>query len=106
MLEIKSERMLEIPKIMVIGVGGGGNNVNIIWGTVTRPDQDTDKIVVTLIATGMSKAAKVPTVKLKPLPNEIKHYEVKQSVVRNNIEIVVPSFLRDVAVKTEKSGKK
>lgn len=83
-----------------------GNNVNIIWGTVTQPDQDTDKIVVTLIATGMSKAAKVPTVKLKPLPNEIKHYEVKQPVVRNNIEIVVPSFLRDVAVKTEKSGKK
>lgn len=80
-----------------------GNHVNIIWGTVTQPDQDADKIVVTLIATGMNKAPKAPTVKLKPLPNEIKHYEVKQPAVRNNIEIVVPSFLRDVAVKTEKS---
>ena len=32
-----------------------GSKVNIIWGTVTQEDYDADKIVVTLIATGMNK---------------------------------------------------
>ena len=85
-----------------------GSKVNIIWGTVTQPDQDADKIVVTLIATGMSKTPKTPAVKLKPLPSEIRRYEVKQPVARKDIEIVVPSFLRDVSAKkdVEKNGKK
>ena len=79
-----------------------GSRVNIIWGTVTQPDYDQDKIVVTLIATGMKETTKVPATKLKPLPTEIKKYEVKQPVIRNDLEIVVPSFLRDVSAKKDK----
>ena len=80
-----------------------GNNVNIIWGTVTQPDYDQDKIVVTLIATGMKETTKSPIPKLKPLPTEIKKYEIKQPVVRNDLEIVVPSFLKDVSAKKDKT---
>ncbi len=35
-----------------------GGNVNIIWGTVMSKEQDDKKIVVTLIATGMTEARK------------------------------------------------
>ena len=34
---------------------------------------------------------------------EIKKYEVKQPVVRNDLEIVVPSFLKDVSAKKDKA---
>ena len=80
-----------------------GNKVNIIWGTVTKPDYDENKIVVTLIATGMNKTTKMPTVKLKPLPSEIKKYEVKQLNARNELEIVSPSFLKEVSAKKGES---
>lgn len=80
-----------------------GNKVNIIWGTVTKPDEDENKIVVTLIATGMNKTTKMSAVKLKPLPTEIKRYEVKQPIVRNELEIVIPSFLKDVSAKKGES---
>ncbi|MBR5595879.1 MAG: cell division protein FtsZ [Lachnospiraceae bacterium] len=38
-----------------------GSKVNIIWGTVTEESFDKEKIVVTLIATGMSKNKKTIT---------------------------------------------
>ena len=38
-----------------------GSKVNIIWGTVTEENFDEEKIVVTLIATGMSKNKKTVT---------------------------------------------
>lgn len=37
-----------------------GSKVNIIWGTVTQKDYDEDKVVVTLIATGMTREKKMP----------------------------------------------
>lgn len=37
-----------------------GSKVNIIWGTVTQKDYDEDKVVVTLIATGMAREKKMP----------------------------------------------
>ena len=47
-----------------------GSKVNIIWGTVTEDNFDTDKIVVTLIATGMSKnRTSIP--RSRPLPKAI-----------------------------------
>ena len=36
-----------------------GDKVNIIWGTVTAENFDAEKIVVTLVATGMSKHKKI-----------------------------------------------
>ncbi|MBQ8315794.1 MAG: cell division protein FtsZ [Lachnospiraceae bacterium] len=40
-----------------------GSKVNIIWGTVTQKDYDEDKVVVTLIATGMAREKKMPEAK-------------------------------------------
>lgn len=35
-----------------------GEDVNIIWGTVSEEDMDTDKIVVSIFATGMPETQK------------------------------------------------
>lgn len=70
-----------------------GDNVNIIWGTVTKNEYDEDKIVVTLIATGMTDIKKA---------TDIRHIEKgfviqseKPSEYKSEIEIVVPPFLKE-----------
>jgi cell division GTPase FtsZ len=73
-----------------------GAKVNIIWGTVTQQDYDVDKIVVTLIATGMSKGIseeknKQPTgVKVD---NNVKLREIKYPSAKKEIELEIPAFL-------------
>jgi len=79
-----------------------GNKVNIIWGTVTQDSYNEEKIVVTLIATGMSKEKKIPTVMPKIVPNELKLQEFKQPVPKKVIEIEVPPFLQEAGMKYEK----
>ena len=70
-----------------------GNKVNIIWGTVTAEDFDEEKIVVTLIATGMKNEAEVKIGescgdKLVVGKNSV------PIVARNELEIVIPTFLQ------------
>lgn len=89
-----------------------GNKVNIIWGTVAGEDYDTEKIVVTLIATGMEKEKKVPKVpehrstpaKYPATARELKLREPKQPVPMKEIEIVIPSFLQDVSTRMKEGG--
>lgn len=68
-----------------------GNEVNIIWGTVTGKDYNEDKTVVTIIATGMPENKKESTangIKKQPELNII-----SRTKVRNEREIVMPEFL-------------
>lgn len=86
-----------------------GDKVNIIWGTVTKADYDEEKIVVTLIATGMadqnrtSKTAVKSTIKSAGKPAEsdfvLKNY--RMPVPKKEIELVVPPFLQEVRGKHE-----
>lgn len=88
-----------------------GSKVNIIWGTVTQENYDEEKIVVTLIATGMSKEQEKPVhiskqvytpkpVNLsKPVVNETIATEINSVVAKGEREIVIPPFLQDVAKK-------
>ncbi len=62
-----------------------GNKVNIIWGTVGADNYDEGKIIVTLIATGMSGNGK----------NDNKIKGQKQPVPRTEIEIKIPPFLTE-----------
>lgn len=82
-----------------------GSKVNIIWGTVTKEDYDREKIVVTLIATGMSSKVSQPglqniskSLKDIPKPNRsdvaLQEYHLPQR--KKEIELVIPSFLQDV----------
>ena len=74
-----------------------GKNVNIIWGTVRGEDFDEDKIVVTLIATGMSeKKAEEERSKIKNTQEKerFKMYEpIYSSENRKEISIEIPPFL-------------
>lgn len=66
-----------------------GNKVNIIWGTVTQENYDESKIVVTLIATGMSKTpTPVRAAVENPTPTK-----------KPEMEVVIPPFLREAAQK-------
>lgn len=76
-----------------------GENVNIIWGTVTDETQKNDQIIITLIATGMDKLT--PSTK-QPLPPPTKTIYKKRSAVTPPIppkpttpdkDIIIPSFL-------------
>lgn len=90
-----------------------GDKVNIIWGTVTKADYDEEKIVVTLIATGMadqnktSKAAVKSTVKStvksagKPAESDFVLKNYRMPVPKKEIELVVPPFLQEVRGKHE-----
>lgn len=83
-----------------------GEHVNIIWGTVSSADFDEDKIVVTLIATGMSEetASKEKAVRKVSLlpdppvlePMEWKTNHIKPTVPQQKANIVIPSFLLGV----------
>ena len=77
-----------------------GSKVNIIWGTVTQEDYDEEKIVVTLIATGMSREQKTVA---RPLDTQLRFQEMKKPVPRKEIEIVVPPFLQEAGAKYERS---
>ena len=86
-----------------------GNHVNIIWGTVTGEDFDEDKIVVTLIATGMKTDEKMVETDLRiatksagriKLHTSTKTFdessgirEIKIPTPPNTKEIVIPPFL-------------
>lgn len=76
-----------------------GSKVNIIWGTVTQKNYDVEKIVVTLIATGMEKEKRLPPVISRPIERKAKLQlqEVKQPVPRNEMELVIPTFLQGAA---------
>ena len=63
-----------------------GEKVNIIWGTVNQDNYGEEKIVVTLIATGMSDNKtfeEVPSVKV---------YEPK-ALVKEDVGMIMPPFL-------------
>jgi len=72
-----------------------GQNVNIIWGTVTDSNNAEEKIVITLIATGMEEknAATAKELPFKAsVPPVIEPHQEK--IVRpQQIDIVIPSFL-------------
>lgn len=84
-----------------------GPGVNIIWGTVSSSDFDEDKIVVTLIATGMSKNncnMEIPAIDFKSVipsapnlePIEWKTSRRKEPIVpQPKPGIVIPAFLLD-----------
>ena len=91
-----------------------GDKVNIIWGTVTEDNFDTDKIVVTLIATGMSKnRTSIP--RSRPLPKAITSDTTKKPSVSEiplgkpivkpvtpslkEKELVIPPFLLETSRK-------
>lgn len=75
-----------------------GDKVNIIWGTVTEENYDEEKIVVTLIATGMPYEKKDAAADLKPLGRELRLQEIKTP--GHTREIKIPAFLQ-----LEKNGK-
>ena len=85
-----------------------GSKVNIIWGTVTDKGHDEDKVVVTLIATGMAKEKKVPEAKKSELPPFMRmssnvQLEPAEYIVRRQKEegkIVIPPFLMSGVKKT------
>ena len=72
-----------------------GPNVNIIWGTVTDRETPDDKIVITLIATGMedkSLTPVTPSYTLPSIPPKPKR-SVAKDVHPQEINLVIPSFL-------------
>lgn len=71
-----------------------GSKVNIIWGTVTAESYDADKIVVTLIATGMVEEKKESFVANKTKVVEHKNQEFKQSIYGKEMNIEIPVFYR------------
>ena len=80
-----------------------GSKVNIIWGTVTQDNYDEEKIVVTLIATGMSEEKNNPVFVSKSILQEQNNIEVKPVVKRQEIEVVIPPFLQEAARKNAKN---
>lgn len=76
-----------------------GSKVNIIWGTVTQENYDEEKIVVTLIATGMSKEKEKPVIVKKQVEPEKKVIETTPIIGQKQIEIVMPPFLQEAAKK-------
>lgn len=87
-----------------------GDHVNIIWGTVSSKDFNEDKIVVTLIATGMDTAIssrKTPQSGSPSLSSKVPDLELGElkSKHRNSSNtyppkgIVIPSFLLEAQKK-------
>lgn len=98
-----------------------GDKVNIIWGTVTEENFDQEKLVVTLIATGMSKNKKVTPKSInrtvtRTTPQEYKRTSVttqmpnKMPVAKPVVaslkekELVIPSFLLEAGKKKNKES--
>lgn len=91
-----------------------GEDVNIIWGTVSKEGQMDGKIVVTLIATGMEEGKKVVKVKVsKSASTEVELNipklqidtstmelkPAKSPVAKEQIELIIPKFIQDSARK-------
>lgn len=85
-----------------------GDKVNIIWGTVTEENFDEEKIVVTLIATGMSKNKRTAAKSVSRAITKTTGQEYKRPVTQvpsrmpvakpavaslKEKELVIPSFL-------------
>ena len=83
-----------------------GSKVNIIWGTVTQENYDPDKIVVTLIATGMSsepaEEKKSPFVLPAPQGLDNKVQKFKQPMPRNEIGIDIPTFILEASKRSKR----
>ena len=84
-----------------------GEHVNIIWGTVTPKDFNPEKLIVTLIATGMTetvleKSISKPTTHSLITPEsglELKEWKTDKklsSPASRKTELVIPPFLMDV----------
>ena len=75
-----------------------GEHVNIIWGTVFSTDYDENKIVVTLIATGMnntkSNNSDIPIIQSSDLTEWIKK-PVKIKPTYSPQNITIPKFILD-----------
>ena len=91
-----------------------GEKVNIIWGTVTDKNFDEEKIVVTLIATGMSKYKKAIPKTVNRTYSATNGQEMKRTVTTKAAgmpvarpavtsmkekELVIPSFLLEAGKK-------
>ena len=82
-----------------------GSKVNIIWGTVTQENFDEEKIVVTLIATGMSRNKKpvaAPVTKTVSKAVDMESYKIplaKPPVVRKEKTLEIPPFLMEAGRK-------
>ena len=80
-----------------------GEHVNIIWGTVSSADFDEDKIIVTLIATGMDekKATSIlpadilPPQKISPTLEPMEWKSKYTNPHPQKTTLVIPSFLLD-----------
>ena len=79
-----------------------GDKVKIIWGTVPQNNYDEDKIVVTLIATGMTNEKREITFIPKETDMELKIPEFSRLEHSKEIEIVVPRFLQEAGKKRER----
>ena len=79
-----------------------GMNVNLIWGTVAAKDQ-SDKIVVTLIATGMPDQSPQPADELTQtfnpapdIPGNRNTWSFAQPISQENVEMIkIPDFLKN-----------
>lgn len=76
-----------------------GEKVNIIWGTVTEEDYDKEKIVVTLIATGMQGENRLVKGVQRPLEKELVLKDYRPVAPRKEVELIMPTFLQEVAAK-------
>ena len=76
-----------------------GEQVNIIWGTVTPKDFDLEKITITLVATGMNeKPLPLPAIPTIIPDVELKEWKTKRRTsqpVAPKTELVIPSFLTE-----------
>lgn len=79
-----------------------GEKVNIIWGTVTEENYDKDKIVVTLIATGMPGEKKVTKEVQRPIEKELVLRDYRPVAARKEVELIMPTFLQEVNKKNRR----
>lgn len=79
-----------------------GEKVNIIWGTVTEEDYDKEKIVVTLIATGMPGEKKVIKEVQRPVEKELVLKDYRPVATRKEVELIMPTFLQEVNKKNRR----
>lgn len=78
-----------------------GGNVNIIWGTVTNSNAEKDKIIVTLIATGMQDTSCPPN-NFRIKPAKMETYGIPSTLefsppplkIPKQSELKIPNFLR------------
>ena len=82
-----------------------GNNVNIIWGTVTQEGYDEEKIIVTVIATGMSKNQKEKQQNNQRLKDDFELQEFVIPTPKKEIDIIMPPFLVEAGKKRNGKGR-